>query len=87
MVNGYYHFLTGSPWTPYLGRGVGAGHVAVSDAGILAFGGATFSDSDWQFAYQGIAGVLVWRHAQNLAEPGLSLLQHVGSEIHVQYPR
>jgi len=57
MVNGYYDFLTGSPWTPYLGGGVGAGHVAVSDAGIPAAGTGTFSDSDWKFAYQGIAGV------------------------------
>ena len=57
MMNGYYDFLNSSPWTPYLGGGVGAGHVALSDVGVPAVSPFTVSGKDWQFAYQGIAGV------------------------------
>ena len=57
MLNGYYDFLNSSAWTPYIGGGVGAAHVAVSDAGIPASGFPRVSGGDWQFAYQGIAGV------------------------------
>ena len=57
MANGYYDFLNSSAFTPYLGGGVGAAHVAITDAGIPALSGTTVSAKDWQFAYQGIAGV------------------------------
>src|SRR4029077_9330412 len=57
MVNGYYDFLNSSAWTPYLGGGIGAAQLAVSDAGIPALSSFTASDHNWQFAYQGIAGV------------------------------
>jgi outer membrane protein OmpA-like peptidoglycan-associated protein len=56
MVNGYYDFLNSSQWTPYLGAGIGAARVTINDVGLTA-GGPTFSGNDWQFAYQGIAGV------------------------------
>jgi OOP family OmpA-OmpF porin len=57
MLNGYYDFLNSSAWTPYLGGGIGAAHLAVTDAGIPALSSFTASARDWQFAYQGIAGV------------------------------
>jgi len=89
MVNGYYDFLTNSPWTPYLGAGVGAGHVAATDVGIPALSGMRFSGSDWQFAYQGIAGVrysftpnlslsLDYRYFSTL-DPKLTLTSAIGS--------
>ena len=56
MLNGYYDFLNSSAWTPYLGAGVGAGRVTLNDVGIAGIG-FTNSGDDWQFAYQGIAGV------------------------------
>jgi OOP family OmpA-OmpF porin len=57
MVNGYYDFLNSSAWTPYIGGGVGAGHVAATQIGIPSLSSFTASANDWQFAYQGIAGV------------------------------
>jgi OOP family OmpA-OmpF porin len=55
MVNGYYDWLNSSAFTPYIGAGIGAGRVSLNDVGFA--GGPTFSGSNWQFAYQGIAGV------------------------------
>jgi OmpA-OmpF porin, OOP family len=57
MLNGYYDFLNSSAWTPYLGVGVGAGRVTLNDVGFAGPPTLTVSGNDWQFAYQGIAGI------------------------------
>jgi OOP family OmpA-OmpF porin len=57
MVNGYYDFLMDSPWTPYLGAGIGAARVTLNDVTLASTVAPPFSGNDWQFAYQGIAGV------------------------------
>jgi outer membrane protein OmpA-like peptidoglycan-associated protein len=55
MVNAVYEFLPQSKWHPFVGLGAGAGHV---DAGKVKKAGAdAYNGSDWQFAYQGFAGV------------------------------
>jgi opacity protein-like surface antigen len=54
MVNGIYKFIhEGSPWAPYAGLGLGAADLNVETGD--ATGGDL--DSDYQFAYQAIAGV------------------------------
>lgn len=58
MVNGYYDFDLGSKLTPFIGAGVGWGHVSLDID--LDSGGQTVSvvdDSDNVFAYQGIIGL------------------------------
>ncbi len=57
MANGYYDFLNSSAFTPYIGGGVGAARVSADSVGITTPFHFTFSANDWQFAYQGIAGV------------------------------
>src|SRR5579864_273356 len=55
MGNGLYDFMPYSRWTPYLGAGAGAARLNVHNLNAVGlFGG---SASDWEFAYQGIAGV------------------------------
>jgi outer membrane protein OmpA-like peptidoglycan-associated protein len=53
MVNLYYDFKTETPFTPYLGVGIGAARVSL-DANPV--GASRLDDSDTAFAYQGIAG-------------------------------
>ncbi|MCW2247521.1 outer membrane protein OmpA-like peptidoglycan-associated protein [Azospirillum fermentarium] len=54
MGNVLYDIDTGTPITPYIGVGAGIAQVkATGDDGA----GYRFSDTDWVFAYQGIAGV------------------------------
>ncbi len=53
MVNGYYDFATGTGWVPYIGAGIGAGHVNVATSPI---GGSTVADNDTALALQGMAG-------------------------------
>jgi len=55
MANAYYDFLNSSNWTPYLGVGIGAARVNWSD--VRGPGPVLFDGSNYQFAYQGIAGV------------------------------
>ena len=55
MVNALYDIPTQSRFHPYLGVGVGGADVKMGDIGPI--GGTDFSDSQWAFAYQGIAGV------------------------------
>ena len=55
MANALYDFPTQSRFHPYLGVGVGGADVKMGDIGPI--GGTNFSDSQWQFAYQGIVGV------------------------------
>ncbi|ARJ64806.1 hypothetical protein WV31_03505 [Magnetospirillum sp. ME-1] len=55
MINGVYEFLPQSKWHPFVGLGVGTAYV---DAGKVKKNGAdAYNGSDWQFAYQGFAGV------------------------------
>ena len=62
MGNVLYDINTGTPFTPYLG--VGAGLAKVKHDARL--GAISVSDSDWVFAYQGIAGV-AYNVTNNLA--------------------
>jgi opacity protein-like surface antigen len=60
MLNGYYRFFNDTPFTPYIGGGLGEASIALSNA---RFAGAPnlgpFSGTDAVFSYQGIAGVSV----------------------------
>jgi len=55
MANGLYDFTNRTPFTPYLGVGVGAANVRSSSSRI--FSEASSSTSKWKPALQGIAGV------------------------------
>lgn len=55
MVNGYYDFENQSPWTPYLGVGIGAATVEYDDLSVAGFP-VPGSEDDTQFAYQFILG-------------------------------
>lgn len=50
MVNGFYDFDIGSPFTPYVGGGVGVASVSLNDVG--AVGIVLADDDDVVFAYQ-----------------------------------
>ncbi|MFD2234472.1 OmpA family protein [Phaeospirillum tilakii] len=55
MVNGIYEFLPESRVHPFVGVGVGVANV---DAGSVTVNGTkVYHGDDWQFAYQGFAGV------------------------------
>jgi opacity protein-like surface antigen len=60
MLNGYYRFFNDTPFTPYIGGGLGEASIALNNA---RFAGAPnlgpFSGTDAVFSYQGIAGVSV----------------------------
>jgi OmpA-OmpF porin, OOP family len=56
MANGYYDIPTGSKWTPYVGGGVGLA-IDHASADLSSSGGPNFSDTEAEFAYQGIAGI------------------------------
>lgn len=53
MANGYYDFDMGNSFVPYVGAGIGWLHGWAN----AAFGGATASAVDNEFAYQGIVGI------------------------------
>lgn len=55
LVNGFYDINTGTPFTPYLGVGIGAGFVHASLTSSNK--GTIYDGDDTTFAYQGIAGV------------------------------
>ena len=55
FFNGYYDFANKTPWTPYLGAGIGVASVDFSD--VTPVGGSRIDDSDTVFAYQAGAGV------------------------------
>ena len=55
MVNGYYDFDTGTPWTPYIGIGIGFANVSAND--LTVAGIDIGSDDDTVFAYQVGAGL------------------------------
>ncbi|OAN50217.1 hypothetical protein A6A04_02085 [Paramagnetospirillum marisnigri] len=55
MVNGAYYFMPQSSWHPFVGAGIGA---AMVDAGTVKQNNTSvYNGDDWQFAYQGFAGV------------------------------
>lgn len=51
MLNGFYDFNTGSPWTPFVGAGLGWSKLVINDPGFHA------SDSDDVFTYQLTGGL------------------------------
>lgn len=53
MTNAYYDFNTGTPWTPYLGTGIGYAHTNAFFANGFTNGEGGFSS----WAIQGIAGL------------------------------
>jgi outer membrane protein OmpA-like peptidoglycan-associated protein len=55
LFNLLYDFNVGWPVHPYLGAGVGAANVRAGGVGPVP--NTSFDDSDWAFAYQGIAGM------------------------------
>jgi OOP family OmpA-OmpF porin len=58
MLNGYYRFLNSTPFTPYIGGGVGEASIALNNARFArASNLGPFSGTDAVFGYQGIAGV------------------------------
>jgi OOP family OmpA-OmpF porin len=56
MTNGYYRYNTGTPFTPYVGVGIGPSIVNLHGTSPL-FGGNDFDDNSITLAYQGIVGV------------------------------
>jgi OmpA-OmpF porin, OOP family len=58
MLNQYYRFENSTPFTPYIGGGIGESSVALNNTRPVAGPDtAPFSGTDAVFAYQGIAGV------------------------------
>jgi len=55
MVNGIYEFLPQSSWHPFVGAGIGG--ALVDDGTVKRNGTNAYKGSDYQFAYQGFAGV------------------------------
>ena len=69
MVNGYLDIKTETPFTPYVGVGIGG---AFLDSSAVNAGGITIrSDDDTVFAYQAIAGV-----AYTFAEVWMAQLEY-----------
>ena len=69
MVNGYFDIETETPFTPYVGGGIGG---AFLDTSAVNAGGITIrSDNDSVFAYQAIAGV-----AYTFAEVWMAQLEY-----------
>jgi opacity protein-like surface antigen len=60
MVNGYYDVDTGSPWSPFVGAGIGWAKVDLNTPAL------PFGDNDDVFAYQFMAGV-AYNVSANLA--------------------
>jgi OOP family OmpA-OmpF porin len=56
MTNGYYRYHNSTPFTPYIGGGVGEAVVQLSNLKPVGAVG-TYGGTDAEFAYQGIAGV------------------------------
>ena len=51
MTNGYFNAETGSPWSPFVGAGIGFAKVELNTPGLGS------ADNDATFAYQLMAGV------------------------------
>ena len=58
MLNGYYRFHNRTPFTPYIGAGVGEATVSLNNTRPTAgVDRGPFGGTDAVFAYQGIAGI------------------------------
>jgi OmpA-OmpF porin, OOP family len=58
MFNGYYRFHNETPFTPYIGGGLGEAVVVLNNARpTFGLDRRPFGGTDCEFAYQGIAGV------------------------------
>ncbi len=60
MVNTWYDIDTGSPWTPFIGGGLGAARISAEMKSVSALGVTlplSADDYDWAFAYQIGAGI------------------------------
>jgi len=57
MVNFLYDIQTGTPWTPFLGGGIGYSRVAINNLRDVATGTTFIDSSDSAFAYQFKGGV------------------------------
>jgi len=57
MANAIYDFKNNTPWTPYLGAGMGAAFEEAHQIGNVFAANTTINKSDTQFAYQGIVGI------------------------------
>ena len=55
MISGYYDFFRDSRVQPYLGAGFGLGLVDMD--GVSPVSGSSINDEDFDFAYQGMAGI------------------------------
>lgn len=55
MVNGYYDFATGTPWTPYLGFGIGGTNFSLDN--VRTSSTRISNSSAIEFAYQPIVGI------------------------------
>jgi opacity protein-like surface antigen len=53
MTNGIYQFLPKQAWHPFVGAGIGIARIGID----WQDRNSTVSDTDWVFAYQGMAGV------------------------------
>ncbi len=90
MVNVLYDFKTGTPFTPYLGAGLGAARVSLEASPV---GASRIDDSDSAFAYQGIAGVgyrlnenaQVFADYRYFATTGLDFATAAGTSVDADY--
>jgi len=57
LVNGYYDFDTGSPFTPFVSGGIGFAKFNINDAKAVGSPNPATNDDDTVFAYQLGAGV------------------------------
>jgi opacity protein-like surface antigen len=55
FANAYFDFDTQTPWTPYVGGGLGVANVSINDLSVV--GSLPVDDDDTVFAYQVKAGV------------------------------
>lgn len=55
MGNAIYEFMPQSSWRPFVGAGIGMAQLNSND--VTQNGTKVYSGDDWQFAYQGFAGV------------------------------
>ncbi|MEQ9812051.1 MAG: outer membrane beta-barrel protein [Azospirillaceae bacterium] len=82
MVNALYDFDTGSPVTPYLGAGLGAGNVDYQ----VAFGGASYGADSWGVALQVIAGLSYQLSPQLALFADYRFLTVLDSGVEAPYP-
>jgi outer membrane protein OmpA-like peptidoglycan-associated protein len=90
MLNVYYDLKTGTPFTPYLGAGIGAARASLEASPI---GASRIDDSDTAFAYQGIIGVgyrlnenaTIFTDYRYMATTGLDLATAAGTSVDADY--